>query len=138
MRIDGKDHPLYDVAAWCECLGETYPHLARGARSRQPALVNALSRLHRTRPGVRDSPKDFNATEIPFDGFIKPEPYLTGRLGNHCPGNRHRAYQSSMGRHAPWIHHEQAEQYKPSGQERSQKPAGRMARGLKHHGVYLT
>ena len=86
MRIDGKGHPLHDVAAWCECLRETHAHLARGARSRQPALINALPRLHPTSPRRQDSPKDFNATEIPLDRFIKPEPYLAGGLGDHCPG----------------------------------------------------
>src|SRR5437660_1148109 len=24
VRVDGKDHPLHDVAAWCECLWETH------------------------------------------------------------------------------------------------------------------
>jgi hypothetical protein len=109
MRINGQNHPLYEVAAWGEGLWETYAYLARGARSRQPALVNALPRLRHPSPGVQDSSKDFNATEMPLNGFIKPEPYLTGELGHHCPGGRRRTYQSSMGCHAPWIHQEQAE-----------------------------
>src|SRR5262245_49583513 len=137
MRIDGKDHPLHDVAARCECLRETHAYLARGAWSRQPTLVDALPRLDRTSAGIQDSPKDFDATEIPLDGFIKPEPYLAGGLGDHYPVGRHRAYQSSMGCQEPWICHEQAEQYKPPCQERRQQPVGLTAGGLKHHGVYL-
>ena len=138
MRIDGKDHPLHDVTAWCECIRETHTHLARGARPRQPALVNALPRLRCASPGVQDSTKDFNATEMPFDRFIKPELYATREVDDYCPSSRHRAYQSSMCCQKSWIHHEQTEQYKPPCQERCRKPVGLTARGLKHHAIYLT
>src|SRR5882672_3602707 len=117
MRINGEDKPLHDVASWCECLWETYTHLARGTRSRQPALINAFPRLYCTSPGVQDSPKDFNAAKLSLNRFVKPEPYLIGRLGDYSPGGRCRTHQRGMRGQEPWRQYEQAEQDKPPCQK---------------------
>ena len=103
MRIDGEDKPLHDVTPWFECLWETDAHLTRGTRSRQPALINAFPRLYCTSPGVQDSPKDFNAAELSLDRFVKPESYLTGRLGDYGSSGRCRAHQSGMRGKEPWT-----------------------------------
>jgi hypothetical protein len=116
MRIDGEDKPLHDIASWFKCLRETYAHLTRGARSRQPALINAFPRPYRTSLGGQNSPKDLNTTELSLDRFVEPESYLTGRLGDYGTGGRCRSDQSSMRGEEPWTQDEQTRQYKPPRQ----------------------
>ena len=109
MCINGENKPLHNVAPWFECLWKAYAHLTRGPRSRQPALINAFPRLYCTSSGVQDSPKDFNAAELSLDRFVKPEPYLTGRLGDYGPGGRCRAYERGMRSQEPWAQDERTE-----------------------------
>lgn len=128
MCINGENKPLHDVVPWFECLWQAYAHLTRGTRSRQPALINAFPRLYGTSAGVQNSPKDFNAAELSLDRFVKPEPYLTGRLGDYSPGGGCRAYESGMRGQEPWAQDERTEQHQPPGQ----KSAGLTAVNLKH------
>ena len=110
MRINGEDDPLHDVTSWCERLWETHAYLARGPWSRKPALVHALPGLHFAGRRIQDNTKDFNAAELSLDGFVKPEPYRAGRLGDHCLSGRQRAHQDGMRWEKCWERQEQATQ----------------------------